>query len=1367
MSIKKLLREGVTYNTLRKIFEECCSFLDFYETMKTYGIERKVSKIMALHFSGKGLRNEGARALSRLHEEKPTQVLSEHQENAKALEPPLDNSGQKATSKMSATSNLQEEPSKVSSEHQENGKALQCDASGHKPQPKMSATSNLQDAEPSNQVEASEDWEQEVATAAPRKSFTLKCTTSTPLSLGVEDLSFPQLDKTIVTEKPQAKIDHSHSEKDNSRNAQVTDKRPQGKAEKVEVRNQSRQLKFNMPNQSSERKGRWKKPIKENKQEGRQKKEAVSSKRGNKNEAIKTKSLKSTNTCGSEEHLDVKKGESSVSSVSLEETKPKTESGESPCEENCPSSERLLEKSRPPVILHGDMSMGESNQRFTNIFIGDIAILVPVEESVDADSNGVDLNESDSHVHDLTEEATISECSKVVDNSALHQLSLTPLEKHVHDQAEATGTKPDKVIESSQVNGELSTDKAVGCIVSSSAQSECGMSPDPAVCECEKVLDTLPLNLESSTESAIISTEQPSRSQSGQDIPPDIVNETNIQCQDEEVTVTSALDLELCSGNAMIPDQLVSSVSEEKMVESDNDNEDVTTSLAFSSNNLNEKFIDVSKSFSKGSDDVMEETDQYYYTQHVPTDVTSITDQDPMCPVYYDSRHGKSAVGGSSDMGLPWKDLQQVSSSSLPDGSLFVNQGLTSHFISTDVEQANRDLQAELSSESSSTSGEQPMDVFSRQPPLGEERGYTPDAVQQQPSQQAWLASADDGTCQMSPSIAFNNYNQTSFPSSGNPYGTFPHSQQVLPVLNPCYPSFAYPSHVRQVFPPQMMHHPQHVFMPPFSQYRNRIMFPSMVPASGSFPALPPSQFQPQMVPFLPAAAAYSSPSVPFYGTPYEQAQQASSTTVDVNSTVLMHPTNALLQVSSAVDDYQSPTMDSNGSLDSDEREDSSSELSSSDSSLELIISSTATQIYDSSILTSQESFPVQVESDTGFSASATFEDNQKKTTEEQEEKSTLSGNESKCKNDGQIFSLSYLCYKEISSDKVDTSCENRSKVLLSHQLTEGQEDRVHKQVTILSREESGIAMGRRLSPDGSSMDGICFDLPSNASSVHNNETDFKEERSSVSRRQDLAGEFCNYRPSCTKEKGKERRKDRSPSPKPQRVKGSQRRRNKNTLTSSVPTQKVFPKPANGSKRQRATPGSFPDAQSVSPKENDDSCKQEAFCSSETSQRTLKDRNDRRVRFSKEDIKHQSSESSKTSDIPRRVDASTSRQGNEKEDLTSVGAVSRLSSSGDQSIHDLERSQSKSINETVTKTTKVEGHLVHEDSRYKNSPHKHVEKRANAGMRPANIRAGNSRKRWFNDKMKRPYTEKQSVKELLDVETTETEARTDKNNNSK
>lgn len=54
MFIKKFLKEGIMYNIFKRIFEDCCFFMDFYEVMKIYGIERKVLKVIVLYFGGLG-----------------------------------------------------------------------------------------------------------------------------------------------------------------------------------------------------------------------------------------------------------------------------------------------------------------------------------------------------------------------------------------------------------------------------------------------------------------------------------------------------------------------------------------------------------------------------------------------------------------------------------------------------------------------------------------------------------------------------------------------------------------------------------------------------------------------------------------------------------------------------------------------------------------------------------------------------------------------------------------------------------------------------------------------------------------------------------------------------------------------------------------------------------------------------------------------------------------------------------------------------------------------------------------------------------------------------------------------------------------
>ena len=59
MSVKKLLKDGITYDQLKVIFERSASFMEFFQYLKERGIERKVAKIIALQLSGIGLQNQG------------------------------------------------------------------------------------------------------------------------------------------------------------------------------------------------------------------------------------------------------------------------------------------------------------------------------------------------------------------------------------------------------------------------------------------------------------------------------------------------------------------------------------------------------------------------------------------------------------------------------------------------------------------------------------------------------------------------------------------------------------------------------------------------------------------------------------------------------------------------------------------------------------------------------------------------------------------------------------------------------------------------------------------------------------------------------------------------------------------------------------------------------------------------------------------------------------------------------------------------------------------------------------------------------------------------------------------------------------
>ena len=75
--------------------------------------------------------------------------------------------------------------------------------------------------------------------------------------------------------------------------------------------------------------------------------------------------------------------------------------------------------------------------------------------------------------------------------------------------------------------------------------------------------------------------------------------------------------------------------------------------------------------------------------------------------------------------------------------------------------------QAELSSDTTSTSDEYSVDIFSRQPLPGAERGFIPDTVQKYPHQTARVGSMNEGVHPM-PYTAGVNYPHGYFPPSEN-----------------------------------------------------------------------------------------------------------------------------------------------------------------------------------------------------------------------------------------------------------------------------------------------------------------------------------------------------------------------------------------------------------------------------------------------------------------------------------------------------------------------------------------------------------------------------------------------------------------------
>lgn len=60
MSIKTLIKEGMTYDVLKTVFQNCSSFMEFWKVLKDIGIDRKVAKHFTSQFCGIGLQNEKA-----------------------------------------------------------------------------------------------------------------------------------------------------------------------------------------------------------------------------------------------------------------------------------------------------------------------------------------------------------------------------------------------------------------------------------------------------------------------------------------------------------------------------------------------------------------------------------------------------------------------------------------------------------------------------------------------------------------------------------------------------------------------------------------------------------------------------------------------------------------------------------------------------------------------------------------------------------------------------------------------------------------------------------------------------------------------------------------------------------------------------------------------------------------------------------------------------------------------------------------------------------------------------------------------------------------------------------------------------------
>ena len=170
---------------------------------------------MALHFSGKGLRNQGAKSYSKMS---PMLISFDSTLEASKDQPsgnrPLRREGADNKAEPKADSNRSSKYQHVNSGQEQ----------------ELSCAKKQLDCKPT--AEGKEDWEDEATKAGPRKSFTLKCITATPLSLEIDDFSSTQLKKdggSNTTEK--LKTPQSYSETNGSCTSDGNNRRLEVRAE--------------------------------------------------------------------------------------------------------------------------------------------------------------------------------------------------------------------------------------------------------------------------------------------------------------------------------------------------------------------------------------------------------------------------------------------------------------------------------------------------------------------------------------------------------------------------------------------------------------------------------------------------------------------------------------------------------------------------------------------------------------------------------------------------------------------------------------------------------------------------------------------------------------------------------------------------------------------------------------------------------------------------------------------------------------------------------------------------------------------------------------------------------------------------------
>ena len=1086
--------------------------------MKSYGIERKVAKVMALHFSGKGFLNQGAKTYSKLHEAKTTADKSTEDQSSG------DHSVQQKNSECVQQVKLATE------ERRPESKSCDQDAGG------------------------GEDWEREAATAK-RQNFTLKCTTSTPLSLMSEDFSSTSPGRTARKpsskerrQKPSAntgsKVTHSPSEASECRKSDSIGKRPQSNVAEAEVRARPSAPKSRTESREKRREA-FNKPVKSNKRDPRAKRETVDLSQESTKELMKGKKTKSKDrpkeTPGEKKTKPVVSDISSNDYEAVAEIKQKSRG---PSCDPSPSSDqgstvKLDEESHPTVVssLDNDSSEKRDGQNFTRIFVGDIAILVPVDDSEVCDSLTNELRDTNSDRQGELEETSVADNVRSGDASSVCSESLTVAVKPV--QMETT------ILYESSSTSPPSPHRTL------SARHE-----DAAH------LDSIPQHTE------VVDKEEDHSSKCEETLVlASGIDGSHSQMESEFKTVASSE--RNCSKGS----------SEEAGVCGD-DKSDITDKTTA---NSNEAVF------------AIEETNNQNETNDSTLSVATVQVQ--ALQVEIEANHPESVTGENGCKSGPYKELEQTPLASLSEDSLdqvssgrfVMSEGFACQDMNTDeVDENRRDLQAELSSDTSSTSDESSVDTFSRQPPLGAERGFTPDTVQQYPHQTAWVESMNEGVHAM-PYAAGVNYPQGSFPPYANPYGTFYQTQQALPLFKPYFPSFGYPNQIRPMVSPHVLQPQSQIFLPPYHQYRSQVMMPGAVQQVTGFPsaAVQPSQFRPQVYQVLQGPTGYTYPPVPFYGNPSQQAQESAGVLFDAESTQPQH----ILTHSSATPEFASPAM-------SEQKEESGSELSSSTSSgspfeiITLPASDSFRPLCDYSTQR-EESFSGQLEPE--------FENSLLVANEGSNVAQVVNSGVSEMANDND---------KYLDNTK-DSGYLKQSKEYSSQPLPQDKMDSVHKQITILSREESIVAMEKRLSPDGSCVDTGGVDFVSDTIFVHKMGNGLEEKTVCQRTLQDQSQNNGDCRPSS------ESAKPKCPSPKPQRIKENLSRRNKPAMSQPVSGQKA----GGGSSDIMSVSDPASVRQSLPPKTLDQHRSESAVTYGKKTKTT---RSPKTVRFSNESTEHES-----------------------------------------------------------------------------------------------------------------------------------------------